>query len=56
MLQRAMVRLSLRICSLRGDLVEMSSGVLRDILHPYRPELHYMRGPGPKWRAKSRDN
>lgn len=19
---------------------------------PYRPELHYMRGPGPKWRAK----
>jgi hypothetical protein len=18
----------------------------------YRPELHYMRGPGPKWRAK----
>ncbi|MCK1546214.1 hypothetical protein IVA87_04210 [Bradyrhizobium sp. 147] len=21
---------------------------------PYRPELHYMRGPGPKWRAKYR--
>jgi hypothetical protein len=21
---------------------------------PYRPELHYMRGPGPKWRAKQR--
>jgi hypothetical protein len=19
---------------------------------PYRPELHYMRGPGPKWLAK----
>jgi hypothetical protein len=19
---------------------------------PYRPELHYMRGPGPAWRAK----
>ena len=19
---------------------------------PYRPELHYMRGPGPKWRQK----
>jgi hypothetical protein len=18
---------------------------------PYRPEAHYMRGPGPKWRA-----
>jgi hypothetical protein len=20
--------------------------------HPYRPELHYMRGPGPAWHAK----
>jgi hypothetical protein len=20
--------------------------------HRYRPEAHYMRGPGPKWRAK----
>ena len=24
----------------------------RDLLHPYRPELHYMRGPGPACRAK----
>lgn len=23
------------------------------LLHPYRPELYYMRGPGPKWRAKN---
>jgi hypothetical protein len=23
-----------------------------DAFDPYRPELHYMRGPGPKWRAK----
>jgi hypothetical protein len=22
------------------------------LFHPYRPELHYMRGPGPKWREK----
>jgi hypothetical protein len=22
------------------------------MLHPYRPELHYMRGPGPKWLEK----
>jgi hypothetical protein len=22
------------------------------MFNPYRPELHYMRGPGPKWRAK----
>jgi hypothetical protein len=24
----------------------------RQLLDPYRPELHYMRGPGPKWREK----
>ena len=23
------------------------------LLDPYRPELHYMRGPGPKWREKN---
>jgi hypothetical protein len=22
------------------------------MFNPYRPELHYMRGPGPKWHAK----
>ena len=22
------------------------------LFEPYRPELHYMRGPGPKWREK----
>jgi hypothetical protein len=22
------------------------------IFDPYHPELHYMRGPGPKWREK----
>jgi hypothetical protein len=31
-----------------ADLVR----TLRALLDPYRPELHYMRGPGPKWRAK----
>jgi hypothetical protein len=24
----------------------------RDVAHPYRPERHYMRGPGPAWHAK----
>jgi hypothetical protein len=24
----------------------------KDFAKPYRPELHYMRGPGPKWREK----
>ena len=27
-------------------------GALRSLIDPYRPEQHYMRGPGPKWRAK----
>jgi hypothetical protein len=26
----------------------------RDIFDNYRPELHYMRGPGPKWHAKNK--
>src|SRR5262249_5318868 len=26
--------------------------VLKALFDPYRPELHYMRGPGPRWRAK----
>ncbi len=25
---------------------------LRTLFDPYRPERHYMRGPGPKWHAK----
>jgi hypothetical protein len=27
---------------------------LKSLMDPYRPELHYMRGPGPKWHAKHR--
>jgi hypothetical protein len=23
--------------------------IVRTLSNPYRPELHYMRGPGPKW-------
>ena len=26
--------------------------VTTDLFGGYRPERHYMRGPGPKWRAK----
>jgi len=25
---------------------------LKSLRDPYRPELHYMRGPGPKWHEK----
>jgi hypothetical protein len=36
---------------LRGVLAEFAR-LFRSIVDPYRPELHYMRGPGPKWHAK----
>ena len=26
--------------------------LIKTLSDPYRPERHYMRGPGPKWRAK----
>ena len=26
--------------------------LIETVRDPYQPELHYMRGPGPKWRAK----
>jgi len=37
------------------DLANLFHGLLRDLADPYRPELHYMRGPGPRWHAKHDD-
>jgi hypothetical protein len=34
-----------------AELVELGRA-LRCLFDPYRPERHYMRGPGPKWHAK----
>jgi hypothetical protein len=36
---------------LTGDFAELMRA-LRTLVDPYRPEQHYMRGPGPKWHAK----
>ena len=33
-------------------LVNVWHRLRREIFDPYRPELHYMRGPGPRWREK----
>jgi hypothetical protein len=38
--------------SLLTDFVDLFQGFARALFDPYRPELHYMRGPGPKWHAK----
>jgi len=35
-----------------GSSLEYWRSLRTAIFEPYRPELHYMRGPGPKWRAK----
>ena len=35
-----------------GDIGELLQSLARALFDPYRPELHYMRGPGPKWHAK----
>jgi hypothetical protein len=34
------------------SLMDAWRGLVKDLFDPYRPELHYMRGPGPKWREK----
>ncbi|KRQ98095.1 hypothetical protein [Bradyrhizobium valentinum] len=35
-----------------SDFTGVVQNLVLDISDCYRPELHYMRGPGPKWRAK----
>ena len=36
----------------RGHGLAEFTRLFRSMVDPYRPEQHYMRGPGPKWRAK----
>jgi hypothetical protein len=36
----------------RGDFADLFRSLATAFLDTYRPELHYMRGPGPKWQAK----
>ena len=33
-------------------VLQVGKDLLQGFTDPYRPEKHYMRGPGPKWRAK----
>jgi hypothetical protein len=37
---------------LTGELADLIRALQTLVVDPYRPELHYMRGPGPKWHAK----
>lgn len=38
--------------ALRADIADLLHNLAKALFDPYRPELHYMRGPGPKWHAK----
>jgi hypothetical protein len=33
-------------------VVEFGRALMRDLFDRYRPEMHYMRGPGPRWHQK----
>jgi hypothetical protein len=37
---------------LAADVADLLRTLAKALFDPYRPELHYMRGPGPKWHAK----
>jgi hypothetical protein len=34
------------------EIADLIHNLAKALVDPYRPELHYMRGPGPKWHAK----
>ena len=35
-----------------SDFASVVHNLIMDVRDSYRPGLHYMRGPGPKWRTK----
>jgi hypothetical protein len=42
----------LPLTGLTRAIADLALGLKRRLTDPYRPELHYMRGPGPKWRER----
>ncbi len=39
----------------RSTIIALCRSMSHDLFGAYRPELHYMRGPGPKCREKQPD-
>lgn len=37
-----------------GAITAQCNRLIERAFDPYRPERHYMRGPGPKWHARHR--
>jgi hypothetical protein len=48
----AMPRFAHKAAEAISDFSGVAQNLALDIRDSYRPELHYMRGPGPKWLAK----
>ena len=48
----ALLGLARRTVEAATDFAGVARNLILDVRDSYRPELHYMRGPGPKWRAK----
>ena len=43
---------ALKMPGLAATVAGMLRDMARDLSGSYRPERHYMRGPGPKWHEK----
>jgi hypothetical protein len=41
-----------RVRTIRTAVANLRRAVVNALTDAYRPEVHYMRGPGPKWRQK----
>ena len=51
--RQTVLRLAARQANgLAADLADLFHTLTRSLFDTYRPEQHYMRGPGPKWHAK----
>ena len=50
------MRAAMLVSRLRGAVVSLLKSLRQNFTEPvgkYRPEQHYMRGPGPKWRENT---
>ena len=44
--------LASQVPNVRQVVVELRRALMKALFDPYRPEMHYMRGPGPKWHER----
>jgi len=51
-MRRLASSLAVLLRSAAGSLLTLLGRLGNEPVRAYRPEAHYMRGPGPKWREK----